>query len=152
MSGQLDWPAVEETARHVPAEWAGRYRAYPYLHAEMPAALAAADLVIARAGAATLGEFPAVGVPSILAPYPYSGQHQDANADFLTERGAAISIRDAELADMLTPAILGLLDDRPRLASMAAASRRWRGRTRRPTLRRRYGGCRAGLPSVGSLR
>jgi UDP-N-acetylglucosamine--N-acetylmuramyl-(pentapeptide) pyrophosphoryl-undecaprenol N-acetylglucosamine transferase len=122
ISGQLDWPAVEEAATHVPEALAGRYHAHPYLH-EMPLALAAADLVIARAGAATLGEFPAVGLPSILVPYPYSGQHQDANAAYLTERGAALTLRDNELGAKLGSMVLALLDAPERLAAMAVAAK-----------------------------
>jgi UDP-N-acetylglucosamine--N-acetylmuramyl-(pentapeptide) pyrophosphoryl-undecaprenol N-acetylglucosamine transferase len=120
ISGQLDWPAVEEAAKRVPEALAEQYHAYPYLH-EMPLALAAADLVVARAGAATLGEFPAAGLPSILVPYPYSGQHQDANAAYLTERGAALTLRDNELEAKLGSTVLELLDAPERLAAMAGA-------------------------------
>lgn len=126
ISGTLDWPEVEGKAAALrqaqEAELADRYHAYPYLH-EMPAALAAADLVVARAGAATLAEFPAVGLPAILAPYPYSGQHQDANAAYLADRGAAVILKDDELAARLAPTILGLLDAPERLAAMARAAR-----------------------------
>ena len=123
ISGTLDWPAVEQAAGALRGqELADRYHPYPYLH-ELPTVLAAADLVVARAGAATLAEFPAVGLPAILAPYPYSGQHQDANAAYLTERGAAITIRDHELAARLAPTVLELLGSPQRMAAMAQAAR-----------------------------
>ena len=98
ITGTLDWPDVEAFMQSLPQPLRVRYHAYPYLHDEMPLALAAADLVVARAGASTLGEFPALALPSILVPYPYSGQHQDNNAVYLADRGAAIKLADAELA------------------------------------------------------
>lgn len=126
ISGQLDWEWVRsETGRPgaLPAEWQTRYHVYPYLHDEMVQALAAADLVVARAGASVLGEFPAIGLPSILVPYPYAGQHQDANAAYLADRGAARVIADAELTQKLGPAILRLLDTPAELNEMARATR-----------------------------
>lgn len=128
ISGTLDWPDAEERAQALPAELRQRYHLYAYLHDEMPLALAAADLVIARAGASTLAEFPAAGLPSILVPYPYSGQHQEANADFLVKRGAAIKMADAELPALLLPTVIGLLDDRQRLEGLQVAA----GRLARP--------------------
>lgn len=123
VSGQLDWPAVEKTVEQAPKALAHRYRAYPYLH-EMPTALAAADLVIARAGAATLAEFPAVGLPSILVPYPYSGQHQDANAAFMVKHGAALVLSDGDLAGKLAPTVLTLMDAPDLLMAMSEAASR----------------------------
>jgi UDP-N-acetylglucosamine--N-acetylmuramyl-(pentapeptide) pyrophosphoryl-undecaprenol N-acetylglucosamine transferase len=123
ISGTLDWATVETQAHNLADELRPRYHAYPYLHEEMPAALAAAELVVARAGASTLGEFPALGLPSILAPYPYSGQHQEVNADYLAQRGAAIKLPDSELSEQLGTTVLRLLQDPTELAAMSQATR-----------------------------
>lgn len=122
ISGTLDWPAVEARAQSLPDPLRPRYHAYAYLHREMALALAAADLVVARAGASTLGEFPALGLPSILAPYPHSGQHQEINADALARRGAAIKLPDDQLATQLAPTVLRLLAAPEALAAMSRSA------------------------------
>ena len=129
---------LRRKSRPPPAESDVRYHPYPYLHDEMVQALAAADLVIARAGASVLGEFPAVGLPSILAPYPYAGQHQDANAAYLADRGAALVVPDGELAGRLAPTVLGLFTEPERLAAMAAATRPWPGQRQQPRSHKSY--------------
>lgn len=101
-----------------------RYHLFEYLHGEMADALIAADLVVARAGASTLGELPAAGTPAILVPYPHSGAHQWANADFLVAAGAAEALDDAEIADRLLPAVQKLAGASSRLDKMRAAMRR----------------------------
>ena len=121
--GPLDAEWVMENRAQLPDRLRSRYRAYSYLHEEMPAALAAADLAVARAGAATLGEFPALGLPSILAPYPYAGQHQELNADYLVSRRAAVKIADADMGEKLLPTILKLLSDEETLAEMSERAR-----------------------------
>ncbi len=88
----------------------------------MASALNAADLVVARAGAATLGEFTAMGLPAILIPLPISGGHQQPNADYLTDRGAAITIADADMPQKLWPTIHDLLTNPDKLAEMSKAS------------------------------
>ncbi|HHW54154.1 MAG TPA: undecaprenyldiphospho-muramoylpentapeptide beta-N-acetylglucosaminyltransferase, partial [Firmicutes bacterium] len=96
----------------------------PYLH-DMPAGLAAADLVIARAGATTLAELTARGVPAILIPSPYvTGNHQEHNARLLEREGAALVIRERDLAaGSLAKQVRKLLQDPARLQLMAEKSR-----------------------------
>ncbi len=62
----------------------------PFIH-NMPDVLAGVDLVVARAGATTLAELTALGLPSILVPSPYvTNNHQEKNARSLSDKGAAI--------------------------------------------------------------
>ena len=79
--------------------------------------LAAADLVVARAGGSVM-EIAAAGRPAILVPYPHAtADHQTTNARWMAEGGAAVVIPDAELtAERLSGAIAELLDDEDRLA------------------------------------
>jgi UDP-N-acetylglucosamine--N-acetylmuramyl-(pentapeptide) pyrophosphoryl-undecaprenol N-acetylglucosamine transferase len=87
-------------------------------------ALTAADLVVARAGGSVF-EIAAHGLPAILVPYPRAaGGHQNANARWMSEAGAAITIPDAELTGpRLAREVTALLADGGRLAAMVAASR-----------------------------
>ncbi|HCG76492.1 MAG: hypothetical protein COZ37_07305 [bacterium (Candidatus Ratteibacteria) CG_4_10_14_3_um_filter_41_18] len=85
---------------------------------------AAADLVIARAGAMTISEISARGLPAILIPYPYAKRnHQEINAKYLVEKEAAILIKDQELSGpRLAREILSLRKDRKRLSEMSKNS------------------------------
>jgi len=122
MTGSLDWPVVEKAAQELPAHLKSRYHALPYSH-EMGAALAAADLVLSRAGASTLGEYPFFGVPAVLVPYPYAWRYQKVNADHLAERNAAVILQDESLEDKLLPLLVDLLNNKAKLKAMRAAMR-----------------------------
>ena len=88
-------------------------------------AYAAADLVIARAGAMTLAELSAWGLPSILIPLPTAaGDHQTANARALDAAGAALHLPESRLSGAALAQLVGeLLADRGRLARMSQAAR-----------------------------
>ncbi len=123
LSGSLDWAEVQAAQAGLPAALAGRYHAHAYLHEEMGAALAAADLAISRSGASTLGELPLFGLPAVLVPYPYAWRYQRVNADFLAHHGAAIVIEDGQLAAQLLATVQALLNDPQRLGAMQVAMR-----------------------------
>jgi UDP-N-acetylglucosamine--N-acetylmuramyl-(pentapeptide) pyrophosphoryl-undecaprenol N-acetylglucosamine transferase len=124
VAGEGDSIWLKERRDSLPLELRERYHPYTYLHEEMVPALLAADLAVARAGAATMGEFAAAGLPSILVPYPHAGQHQEANADFLASHGAAQKVLDNSLAaGALVRAVETLLSDEGALRSMSENAR-----------------------------
>ncbi|MEU9798613.1 UDP-N-acetylglucosamine--N-acetylmuramyl-(pentapeptide) pyrophosphoryl-undecaprenol N-acetylglucosamine transferase [Streptomyces sp. NPDC051000] len=98
-------------------------RAVPYLD-RMDLVYAAADLVVCRAGSATVAELAATGVPSVLVPYPHApGDHQTHNARVLSDAGAGLLLPDGaatteRLADLVGP----LLANPARLSAMAGAA------------------------------
>jgi UDP-N-acetylglucosamine--N-acetylmuramyl-(pentapeptide) pyrophosphoryl-undecaprenol N-acetylglucosamine transferase len=121
VSGTLDEPVMRERASTLRAAGAGRYHLYGFIGDQLVDALVAADMAIARAGASTLAELPAVGLPAILVPGPFSDQA--ANAEWLADRGAGVVLSNDEVIGGALPAtLLGLLDDPERLRAMRAAS------------------------------
>jgi UDP-N-acetylglucosamine--N-acetylmuramyl-(pentapeptide) pyrophosphoryl-undecaprenol N-acetylglucosamine transferase len=121
ISGELDWPAVERARKNLSNEQLGRYHAFAYLHEDMGAALSAAELVVSRAGASALGEFPQFGLPAILVPYPHAWRYQKINAEKLAKNGAAILLEDARLKSGLLMTIEKLLESPQKLVDMRAA-------------------------------
>ena len=106
-------------------EEAARWELRPYID-DMGDVLAAADLVLSRAGASSIAEIAAVGVPSVLVPYPYAtADHQTTNARFLVDAGAAVLFADDEVS---SPAfgdkLVELLCQQGTRAVMRAAARR----------------------------
>jgi len=97
-----------------------RAQIVPFI-ADMPAALAAADLIIARSGASAVSEICAVGRPSLLIPYPFaSGDHQRVNAESLVRAGAALCLPSTEATpERIAAEITALFGDSARLTRMA---------------------------------
>jgi UDP-N-acetylglucosamine--N-acetylmuramyl-(pentapeptide) pyrophosphoryl-undecaprenol N-acetylglucosamine transferase len=120
--GRRDYPELRR-------RWddAGRPERYTLLQYEpdLGDVLAAADLVVARAGGSVM-EIAAAGRPAILIPYPHAtADHQTTNARWMADGGAAVVIPDAELtAGRLSGAIGALLADEDRLREMSVAARR----------------------------
>jgi UDP-N-acetylglucosamine--N-acetylmuramyl-(pentapeptide) pyrophosphoryl-undecaprenol N-acetylglucosamine transferase len=120
MCGKQDFERASAVARRAKLKVAVR----DFIH-EAPKAYAAADLVVARAGASTLAELTALGLPALLVPYPFAtGRHQDANAAVLEAAGAARVVADRDLdGERLAKEVEGLLSDPVGLKRMAAASK-----------------------------
>lgn len=121
VTGAADEARAAGARAALPVGLQPRYLVRPYLDA-MPAAMHAADVVVSRAGASTLGELPAAGAPGVLVPGEYEGWSQAPNAEYLAARGAAVVVRNSELG-RLAERVLELLADGPRRTAMAAAMR-----------------------------
>ncbi|HEY8900702.1 MAG TPA: undecaprenyldiphospho-muramoylpentapeptide beta-N-acetylglucosaminyltransferase [Chthoniobacterales bacterium] len=121
---------------HLTGEREDRLAAANYLREEVPAYVApfhhrmqevysAADLVVSRAGAASLSELSHFALPSILVPYPHAAEnHQETNADIFVEAGAAEKfLESGTTPDQLARRITDLLTDDTARAHMAAAAK-----------------------------
>ena len=100
-----------------------RYQPHPFLRDEMLHALAAADLVVGRAGSSTLAEVTALGVPMVVVPYPHAAGHQRANARALVEAGAARLVDDEAFDATALLDAAAILDDPAAHLAMSAAAR-----------------------------
>jgi UDP-N-acetylglucosamine--N-acetylmuramyl-(pentapeptide) pyrophosphoryl-undecaprenol N-acetylglucosamine transferase len=117
----LTGPAHHEAVRaDLPRTGAILVRALPFLD-RMELGYAVADLVVSRAGATTVAEVTACGLPGVLVPYPHAtARHQEANAAAVVRSGGAVVIPDGVLdGTTLAGRIRQLLDDSDRLGSMA---------------------------------
>ncbi len=123
VAGQLDWANAADNLRNLTGAQRERYKAFPYLHEEMGAALAAADLVVARAGASALGEFPFFGLPAILVPYPHAWRYQRVNAEYLRRHLAAVMVQDEVLDREFLTVVRDLLNNPGKREAMRTAMR-----------------------------
>jgi UDP-N-acetylglucosamine--N-acetylmuramyl-(pentapeptide) pyrophosphoryl-undecaprenol N-acetylglucosamine transferase len=92
MTGIKDFSLYEERYRsvHLPV------KAHAFID-NITQAYAAADIVIARAGAATVSELGLLGLAAVLVPYPFAGNHQKYNADVLADKGVAFIVEQKDL-------------------------------------------------------
>jgi UDP-N-acetylglucosamine--N-acetylmuramyl-(pentapeptide) pyrophosphoryl-undecaprenol N-acetylglucosamine transferase len=89
----------------------------------MPAAYSAADLAVCRAGAMTVAEVTAVGLPAVFVPLPIGNGEQRLNAEPVVAAGGGLLVPDDAMdGPALVEAVVPLLTDATRLAAMAAAA------------------------------
>jgi undecaprenyldiphospho-muramoylpentapeptide beta-N-acetylglucosaminyltransferase len=121
--GRRDWDAISGRA---PGGGTLAHRLVPY-EDDMPAAMAAADVAVCRAGSSTCFEVAAAGLPAVLVPSPHvTADQQTANARHLVDAGAAVLVPDAELdGARLAAEVDAILGDATRHQAMAAAARSW---------------------------
>ena len=102
---------------------AAHWQILPYID-NMGEALAAADAVVSRAGASSIAEIAAIGVPSLLVPYPFATEdHQTTNARYLVDAGAALIVEDEKIGTpAFSEALFSLADDAALRARMRAAA------------------------------
>ena len=124
LAGERDYDDVKAEAERLGAR-PPAYRCHAFV-TRVGRAMAAADLIVSRAGSSSIGEATARGKPLILIPYPHAAGHQSYNAAEVAEAGGAVVIPDAELCGpALAQRILALYKDTEERAVMARASAAW---------------------------
>jgi UDP-N-acetylglucosamine--N-acetylmuramyl-(pentapeptide) pyrophosphoryl-undecaprenol N-acetylglucosamine transferase len=123
VQGDLGWLRGE--ASRLSPTLQARYRVTAHVGDELPDLYAAASLVVGRAGAGTVTELAALGLPSFLVPLPGArGDEQTANARVLADAGAAVLLPERELTpERLVAEIQALLGEPARLRAMAGRAR-----------------------------
>jgi len=121
-TGPREIDAMQAVKAALPAPAAARYEPFAFA-ADLADRIRVADLVISRAGASTLSEVSAIGIPMILVPYPYAGGHQRLNVTPYASAGAAMVIADEEVEGRLRGVLTSVLDDGARYRKMVEAMR-----------------------------
>ena len=123
ISGKEDFNNLKERITHL--EYQEGIRIIDYLY-QIGDAYDLAEIVVCRAGATTVAEITAKGLPSILIPYPYAtGDHQLYNARFLENSKAALVIKEEELtSEKLAEVLTRVINDREKLKTMARNSKK----------------------------
>ncbi|MYA20152.1 MAG: UDP-N-acetylglucosamine--N-acetylmuramyl-(pentapeptide) pyrophosphoryl-undecaprenol N-acetylglucosamine transferase [Chloroflexi bacterium] len=119
IAGRTEETWLVRERERLPGWLRDRYALRAYTE-EMALAMAAADLAVTRAGASTLGELPAAGLPAIVIPGEFSDQHE--NASYLERHGAALTLSGDDV-EHLPAEILRLIDNDAARERMALAMR-----------------------------
>jgi UDP-N-acetylglucosamine--N-acetylmuramyl-(pentapeptide) pyrophosphoryl-undecaprenol N-acetylglucosamine transferase len=126
------------------------YRMLEYLD-RMDLALAACDFAVSRAGASTVSELSALGIPAVYVPYPVGNGEQRFNARGVVEAGGALLVDDADFTpERFRAELLPLLRNPARIAAMTAAATTGGVRDGAERMTRLARGLLPGSPSVGS--
>ncbi len=123
VAGHAEAESVRAAVKDSGGDAGGRYMVLDYIE-DMGSALAAADVVVARAGATSIAEITAVGRASVLVPYPYATEdHQTLNARDVESIGGAIMVADSELdGARFAEAIEELISNPEKRERMASAA------------------------------
>ncbi|WP_051172993.1 undecaprenyldiphospho-muramoylpentapeptide beta-N-acetylglucosaminyltransferase [Thermodesulfobacterium hveragerdense] len=120
-TGIEEYEKVKNTyEKTIPKDWQERVRVFPFIE-DMGWAYSQADLFLGRAGATTLAELFAVGLPAVFIPFPYATRdHQKKNALRVAEKGGAVVVDQKEATpDKVLQVLKNLLNDRKKLQEMA---------------------------------
>ena len=121
-AGKGSWPAMEQKLRELGLPRSPRLDVRRYIY-DMDVVMAAADVVLCRAGASTISELTALGKPTVMVPSPYvTNNHQEKNARLLETHGGAVVITEPEATGGgLYDAVSAILSDSEKRSSMARA-------------------------------
>lgn len=91
---------------------------------QMELAIAASDFAVSRAGAATVSEFSAIGLPALYVPYPVGNGEQKFNLQDVLAAGGAVTVSDSEFTpDYVRATLIPMLSDTKRLAEMSESAK-----------------------------
>lgn len=119
-TGKRNYDTAIEEYQRCDLQLSDNLRVVPFIN-DMSAAYRWADVVVCRSGASTVSEIAAIGLPSVLIPYPYhSDNQQKINAQWLSKNSAAIlMLQDDLTVDLLLQTIKDLSDNRIKLQNMS---------------------------------
>lgn len=124
VSGQRDFQPLTTERDRLPERLRKRYHLHDFIQRGFADLLAAADIVVSRAGATSVAELSAVGTAAVLIPGTFGAGHQIATAEAMAKAGAAVMLPEPALASgRLADALLKLLDEPGRLHTLSASSR-----------------------------